>query len=180
MVRILTKVILGLVGLAVLGGVAYLAVQWMSPDQAAPGGQSITSGGTTYQESSYSIEPAPELPNTRPIATGPIRKLKDEGFLLTRSESFVKIDSSGMAVGDSRDMEKAMKDPANDQEVIVTASTKIYLDVTDLEKSGNGDTVQENVKLITFDEIEKGGSVRVWGEKRGDRIIADVILYKKY
>jgi hypothetical protein len=176
----ITKIIFIGFGVIVLAAAAYLAAQWMNSDKTTSSSDTVTSGGTTYKHSSVSVESAPETPQERPAAYGPIKELTDEGLILSRLDSVIKFDSSGAAQADSRDLEKAMNDPANQQEIIVTAKTKVYLDTSNRDNTVDGETVQQTVELITFDEVDKNGYVTVWGEKRGDRIIADVIFYMKY
>jgi len=72
-------------------------------------------------------------------------------------------------------------------EVVLTHDTEIYRDVTfgEIAMIGAGDTLPElpdeikiKVEPGNADEIGTNSMVTVWGERRGDRVIADVILFQ--
>ena len=69
-------------------------------------------------------------------------------------------------------------------EVVVTPDTIIYRDETEIpvgepgEQSGER-TIQQVVKLIhSLEEVGKNFELQVWGERRGDRVVAEVLVYK--
>jgi hypothetical protein len=62
-------------------------------------------------------------------------------------------------------------------EVVISADTVIYKDTTKLDPENPGAEVQQTVELSTIDEITEQSSIRVWGRKAGDRIIADVVVF---
>lgn len=68
-------------------------------------------------------------------------------------------------------------------EVIVTADTHVYRDVTQPPQIDSMQSSQEFVLVQQVelkdnaDEIGDNFMVMVWGERRGDRIIAEVIVY---
>ena len=63
-------------------------------------------------------------------------------------------------------------------EVVVTHQTVLYKDVT----SGPAidGIVYEKVAPGELEEIENGNLVKVWGEKRGDRIVAEIFKYDNH
>lgn len=72
-------------------------------------------------------------------------------------------------------------------EIVTNRDTKIYKDVTStgyVSVSSEGaspelpEKIQMKVEPGTLDEIGNGSMVTIWGERRGDRIIADVVLYQ--
>jgi len=72
-------------------------------------------------------------------------------------------------------------------EVVVTRDTKIYRDVTFTEVVVVGDggqlpempqNIEMKVEPATADEIGTNSMVTIWGERRGDRVIAAVILFQ--
>jgi hypothetical protein len=64
-------------------------------------------------------------------------------------------------------------------EVIVTHDTLIYRDdtFTQHREEARSETVRQVLAAGTLDEVGEHSSVRVWGEKRGDRIVAAVLVY---
>jgi hypothetical protein len=69
-------------------------------------------------------------------------------------------------------------------EVVITHDTKIYKDTTwenydfMAESDEESDTMEQKVEPGSADEIGNSGYVTVWGERRGDRVIATFILYE--
>lgn len=72
-------------------------------------------------------------------------------------------------------------------EIVTNRDTKIYKNVTStgyVSVSSEGappelpEKIQMQVEPGTLDEIGPGSMVTVWGERRGDRIIASFILYQ--
>ena len=88
--------------------------------------------------------------------------------------SFVRRDDNSIFI---RQFETG--DDGPETEVVVTHDTQIYQDVTfnqftDGIPSGQ---IQQVLQVVTLDEIGPGSIIRVWGEKRGDRLIAEVIMF---
>ena len=62
-------------------------------------------------------------------------------------------------------------------EIVITRKTVIYKDVTEFSGTYHDGAVQQSVILGHAEEIAEGTPVLVWGEKHGDRIIAEVLQY---
>jgi hypothetical protein len=67
-------------------------------------------------------------------------------------------------------------------EVVFTLDTLFYRDVTDIagqmpDESGEVTIMQEIRPVTDSDPIEENMEVQVWGERRGSRIIADVVVF---
>jgi len=72
-------------------------------------------------------------------------------------------------------------------EVVITLETEIYQDVTfgDIAMISDGDAMPElpdeikiEVEPGTADEIGANSFITVWGERRGDRVVATIILFQ--
>lgn len=136
---------------------------------------------------SVNMTPAPELPTTRPDATGTFAERKDNTITIqTISIEMGKGGGVVVAVGSSDNANGPAINSAGGGdgpklEVVVTNQTKIYRDATDMGEpptSGNQTlTVQQVVEPGTLDDLKSQTMVMVWGRKNGDRIIADVISY---
>ncbi|MEA3375608.1 MAG: hypothetical protein U9R72_05350 [Chloroflexota bacterium] len=59
-------------------------------------------------------------------------------------------------------------------EVVVTHDTEIYEQT--IEMDFGADTTERRLEPATLDDITKGTAVQVWGEKRGDRVVARVLV----
>lgn len=64
-------------------------------------------------------------------------------------------------------------------EVVVTHDTPIYEDVTAKQFTDGmpSGPIQQVLSPVSLDEIGQGSIIRVWGEKRGDRVTAELIMY---
>jgi len=66
-------------------------------------------------------------------------------------------------------------------EVVVTGDTVFYEDVTKVSfeaSESKEQTVQQEVRPVAQpSELTKGASMAVWGERRGDRIVATVVVF---
>ena len=64
-------------------------------------------------------------------------------------------------------------------EVVVTNETEVYVDVTSskIGELEDGDTLRQTLKPGSIEELGSLSFVQVWGERRGDRIIADFLVY---
>lgn len=144
----------------------------------APGGMMAVGGGPGGPQAiSVEIKPAPELPTRAPDVAGQLKRVEDNslfvgtgdmGFMITMDEA-----------GNTNTEMPESKGP--EVEVVVTRDTKIYRDVMQppsLEAGGDIPTeIQQEVTLITLNDIGEQGGISAWGEKRGDRIIAEIVLY---
>jgi hypothetical protein len=111
------------------------------------------------------LNPDKRLPADQPTASGQLHHRRDNALYLSQ---FPK--TAGTVYLDQVDEWPIV-------EVVVTSDTMVYRDVTDLSSSHEGGSVQQVVAPSSADEIDEGSSLLVWGELRGERLIADVIQY---
>jgi hypothetical protein len=169
-------IILGVIGVIVLAGAAFMAMRLFNTSQAngVSGGmkmqiQSSGAGGGGKTAYSVDIEPAPELPKQESQASGIIATLKDNNFTVQGGGKVL--------VSKSSDGTTNIQSDGPSTEVIVTKNTKIYHDTTfDGHPPVNGEKVKQVIEPYTEGQIEKNDMARVWGSKNGDRLIADFIL----
>ncbi|MEZ4510528.1 MAG: hypothetical protein R3C62_01520 [Chloroflexota bacterium] len=121
------------------------------------------------------VQPAAELPDESAVGGGVITRSGDSSvFIGTGSTSVNVVIENGepMVTTDFSGPEL---------EAVLTRDTLFYRDETDLtlDFSQAGErVVQQKVR-----EVERpltfpaGGSITVWGEKRGDRIVATVVVF---
>lgn len=162
----------GVLVVLLLAGAAFMGGRMLSgQNQANNGGSGSGSfmisgpGGTQ----SFDIVPAAELPSASPEVSGILVRSEDNTLIVGTGP--VRIIMNEGEIGASHD--------GPEVEVVVTHNTVIYCDTTQFEISEIKDgKVQEVVKPGSSDEIEKNYFVRAWGEERGDRLFADVLVYK--
>lgn len=173
-------VVLAVLGLALLGGAAYMGAQLLNqrPEKAGGPGEIVmnSKGGSMSRKAvSFDVKPASEIPQTKADVTGVLEEIKDRSL-------FVTTGSGGMMAAMSADgtVKLQAENEGPQMEVVVTGDTKIYRDVTfDEDMPEEGGSVQQIVEPLEFSELETNAFATVWGQKRGDRLIAEVILYNK-
>lgn len=179
------KVWIGIAVLAVLvlAGAAFLGARLLAPQgevRRGPGGPQISikqaGGGGMAAETSMKIQNAPEVPQRAPDMNGAVTEVKDNSLMVSDVESvMVRMDENG-----ETDTDIDYRGTA--AEVVVTKETQIYFDTTFQnigprgEMPKEGETIQQTVEPASFSEIGEQSMVSVWGYKRGDRLIAEVML----
>jgi hypothetical protein len=126
--------------------------------------------------------PAPELPD-RPAEVG--------GIFLRRQDDSLFVGTGAIIAdvevnGDTGEEQFSLSHDGPEVEVVVTHDTAIFHDVTefspvDLPQDESGESVvQQRVKPV--DSLEAVGAnteLQVWGERRGDRVVAQVLVYRQ-
>ena len=151
-------------GLVLLAGAAYLAASWMAPNASAFGQlrlPGMAQNPSAKKGGGFSVDlvPAPGIPLTSPDLVGALVENKDNS-LMVRPQT--KSDGEASTV-----------------EVVVTGSTRLYRNATGdnlKEPPAPGTKLQMTVDDWTVAQINRGDNLIVWGERRGERIVADVIL----
>ena len=120
------------------------------------------SGGATI----IGINPSEILPGSPSTVFGIVDHCQDNSIFVTPLPSLDQIKITGIAE----------KGPL--VEIVVVNGTMIYKDVTSGEVQDGA--VQEKVAPGSVDEIGSGNLINVWGEQRGDRIVAEVVKYNNH
>jgi hypothetical protein len=134
-------------------------------DLALPSGDS-PEGAQTFSQPM--LEAAPDMPAGPPEAQGLYIGRTDDmltigtgsvtAMISTDPDAVPEFNYDGVAVG-----------------VLVTNQTKLYQDVTEFAL-GQSTVQQELVQLETLDDLQDNTLIQVWGQRDGDRIIAEVIV----
>ncbi|NIM92584.1 MAG: hypothetical protein GTO18_02570 [Anaerolineales bacterium] len=131
------------------------------PDAPSAGIVDAASGYTVS-----SLENAEELPDSAPTLWGLVDHHDGNSILVKQLPELDQI------------IEQASVEFGATFEVVITKRTILYKDVTS-GPARNG-VVQEEVAPGDADEIEEGNIIKVWGEKRGDRIVAEILKYDNH
>ena len=188
--------VLGVVGL--LAGGVVTAVWLLVPEDESGGGEvdtavAASSGGRVMQSISSqnggppvavqtTILPAPELPDEPSAAFGILVSREDNTFLVGTGNIDLEVD---IEVDPETGQESTNLIPSTDGpqlEVVLTPDTVIYRDVTDLslqpgQESGEREVVQAVRQVDSAEDISGNLELEIWGERRGDRIVATVLVY---
>jgi len=132
-------------------------------------------GGPNAGQVSISIDeitPAPELPRRKGDITGSFVERKDSTIV-------VQAVTFGAGVGGVSGDAPMAENSGIRVEIVITAQTKIYKDVTQFPAPVNGEVhnVQQAAAEGTLDELSTQTFITVWGRRSGDRIIADTLFY---
>ncbi len=198
------KILIGtgaVLGLALLAGAAFMAVRLLNtkasvngPDSPLPGPGGNGSGKTSIH---IQMTPAPELPSAPADLVGQVTNIQDNSIFVAEmsksSDGGGNVVIVGKAVsgsGSSNDSgpstnggQDVYATPSGQvAEVVVSQSTVIYRDTTmnSVPKPQPGSStsigVQQTLELTDISSISDSSLVQVWGQKRGDRLIADTIV----
>jgi len=142
-------------------------------DQSEEG---LFGSGSSGQMIEMEIDHAAELPDSEPETAGFILEREDDTLLIGTGEPKIsmEINDDGMPNINIDGTE------GPSVEVVITHKTKIFEDVSDPTAifSGESDSFQQEVRLVdSLDDMTvNDATVMVWGTKRGERIIADVVV----
>ena len=176
---------IGIVLLIILAGGAFTAVRLLSAGDEpaeAPAGAMVfedvmDDGSGNPVTLKTVILPAPELPDRPSDASGVFKRLEDNSYFVGTGSVSVDIETI------NGETTTAVNHSGPEVEVVVGHDTQFYRDVTDVDFSASESkeqTFTQNVVLVDQpQEIAEGAGIQAWGEKRGDRVVADVVVYSE-
>ncbi len=168
----------------------FTAVQLLTPQETevvgAGNGRTIQSVQVDNNGASVAINstilPAVELPDSPSAAFGILQSKQDNTIVIGTGSIDLEVD---VEVDPETGQETTTFLPTisgPDVEVVITPDTIIYKDVTDfaqnqMNKSGE-QTIQQLVRAVgSLEDIGTNSELEVWGEKRGDRIVAEIVVF---
>lgn len=156
-----------------LGGAGFVGGRLMSgPDVSSDDPVMRVSGSDDVRTDLgvlLDLEPAAEMPDAPADATAPFLRREDNSlFVGTGTMSGVLVDGKWQLRHDGPVVE-----------VVATHDTLIYRDDTLQQLGGvaSSGPVQQDLTPGTLDEIDETHIVQAWGERRGDRVVAEVIVF---
>ncbi|GJM42755.1 MAG: hypothetical protein DHS20C20_30370 [Ardenticatenaceae bacterium] len=174
---------IGLVALlAILGAGAFTAVQLLTAqdEPEIPAGAQVFED--VYDDGSGNpvtvqtvILPAPELPTDGDSIGGVFLRQEDNSYFVGTGSTSVSIQV------ENGETSTAVDHSGPEIEVVVTGDTIFYEDITEVSfeaSESKEQTVQQEVRQVDSpSELAQGASIAVWGERRGDRITAAVVVF---
>ena len=116
------------------------------------------------------------LPQTEPDVTGLFAERKDNSVFVTESSRFTVHPDKNGAVNVQAD------DNGQTLEVVVTSETIVYINVAQAPEPdavpADG-KVQQKVAPGSLDDLNKNSIISAWGDRRGNRLFATVLLYSE-
>ena len=157
-------------------GAAYLAGRLLTRSVAPSEANTMTMGSdgqTRHQIVDVDTKRAEELPDRPPDVTGlMIRTENNSIYIGVGPRRDFGFSATGSGEYDAADLDAII-------EVVVTRNTELHKDVTGIQALGSGqelEMIQQKVAPLTPDELSGQGLIMAWGERRGDRLIADAVL----
>ena len=126
----------------------------------------IPEGGEMF--SIPDLQAAPQLPSSPPETTGLFVERTDDTLRVGTGSVTAMISTEPGAVPEFNYDGIAV-------DVLVTNRTQLYEDVTEYAL-GQTAVQQELIKLENLDDLQENTLIQVWGQRDGDRIIADFII----
>ena len=174
---------IGLVAvLVVLGAGAFTAVKLLTAqdEPEIPAGAQVFED--VYDDGSGNpvtvqtvILPAPELPTDGDSIGGVFLRQEDNSYFVGTGSTSVSIQV------ENGETSTAVDHSGPEIEVVTTGDTVFYQDITEVSfesSESKEQTVQQEVRQVDPpSELTKGASMMVWGERRGDRITATVVVF---
>jgi hypothetical protein len=171
-----------------LAGAAFVGARMLSGPKETDAGvrgervmELVVDDGSGPVSLRIKVDPAPELPD-RPSETG--------GVFVRRQDNSIFVGTGSIELdvevnGNTGERSVTLSHNGPEVEVVVTRDTIIYLDETDMSpgdpsswKSGEKIIQQEIKPADSLEEIGENTELQVWGERRGDRVVAEVLVYR--
>ncbi len=179
--------LVAVISIALVAGAVFIGARLLNrPDErGGPGGQELMmvgAGGAGPVSISLDIKPAPELPGRPPEVAGLFVRREDNSVFVGTGEIEISmtIDEAGQRQASSNYSGPVL-------EVVVTRETTIYRDETKMPSAGPGavsgdQSIQQVVapvdSLEDLGENTKNTEIQVWGTRSGDRVVAEVLVYR--
>ena len=116
-----------------------------------------------------------ELPDESPDVAGVYERRQDNSIFVDETEGGFRLaqaDDGSISVTNAT---------GKISEIVVTSETAVHVDVTmeDIDDALAEGVVRQKLEPGTVEEIGDLSFVRAWGEMRGDRLIANVLVYNR-
>ncbi len=140
---------------------------------------------------SVQMTPSPKLPASRPDFVGQVTGINNNSIVAVQQSKGIVVQSGAKAGSDSGTGPSTSSEtgPTPDSsssgitmEIVVAKETVIWRDTTmetnpRPQPGSSGGTIgmEQTVEAADLSQIQNGYLIQVWGQKRGDRLVADVI-----
>lgn len=166
--------------LAVFTGAAFLVGRLLrsgsTQEQSISGQPQLLEAGDQSgpQMVSVQLKKSKELPDREPDVMGFYSRREDNSI-------FVNVTEGGVIIQIGEDGEMSTNTGDKETEIVTTNETTVYRDATvdSIDTSSGGGEYEQILKPGSLDEIGEMSSVLAWGEMRGDRLIAEILVYNR-
>ena len=172
---VIAAVVLSLVLL--LAGGAYMAGKLLGtgPDTGNEEGPTIKIGTGKGPLTEVVFVRAEESPTADPDVAGAFDQRQDNSIFVNETQDGFRIsqdESGSFAITNTT---------GQIHEVVVTGETEVYVDSTNeqIDEAISDGKLYQKLGPGTLEEMADLSYIRAWGEKRGDRLIASVLIYTR-
>ena len=168
---------IGVVGAGTFTAVRLIGAQASSEPQGARVLEFVEDDGSGSPRSvRVIVDPAPELPDQSPEVSGIFVRRQDNSLFVGTGAITLDVEIN------NGEPQVFLSNSGPEVEVVLTHDTEYYVDVTDLQanatnESGERRVLQEVRRVVSGEDIGENTELSVWGQKRGDRVIAEVLVY---
>ena len=160
-----------------LAGGAYMAGQLLGagPETGNTDGPTIKVGTGKGPLTEVVFVRAEENPTTDPDVAGAFDRRQDNSV-------FVNETKDGFHISQDESGSFAITNTTGKiHEVVVTGETDVYVDSTNeqIDEALSDGKLYQKLGAGTIEEIADLSYIRAWGERRGDRLIASVLIYTR-
>ena len=177
MKRILVVAAAVLALVLLLAGGAYMAGRLLGtgPDAGNKDGPTIKIGTGKGPLTEVVFVRAEESPTTDPDVAGAFDRRQDNSIFVNETKDGFRIaqdESGSFAITNAT---------GKIHEVVVTGETGVYVDSTNeqIDEAMSDGKLYQKLGPGTVEEMADLSYVRAWGERRGDRLIASVLIYTR-
>lgn len=174
---------------AVLAGAAFVGAKMLAaPTQTeadTPSGERViemaVNDGSGAVGVRITFESAPELPDRPAEAGGIFVRRQDNSIIVGTGD--IELDAEVDGATGKKTLTANHSGP--EIEAVVTHDTVIYRDVTEIEVTDEGrqrgqQVIQQVVQPVdSSEEVGENTELQVWGQRRGDRVVAEVLVYRE-
>ena len=144
----------------------------------------VTDDGSGPVAARIEVLPSPDLPDRRSDASGILVRRQDNSIFIGTGSIEMNIEVRQAADGPIQPTVTLSSD-GPEVEAVVTHDTVLYLDVTEVPgeggvpvKPGDQSVTQVIKRVDSLDELKGNAEVSVWGTKRADRVVADILVFR--
>jgi hypothetical protein len=150
-------------GVALLAAAAFFTMRLIHQETPArlPGG--LAGSQTEWTEMEVKVERSDMLPEQKPDLLGTMKERDDHNLLVNQI----------IRSGDGSFLEGPQ------WEVVIPQDAQVYQDLTmqSADATGGGQVIDQVLEPGSAEDIQAGDVVIVWGDRRGDRLIAGMVVY---
>jgi hypothetical protein len=164
--------------LALLAGGAFMAGRLLGQgngDLGAGDGAKVKIGTGGSEVVAVDFVKAEELPEEPPDVVGAFARRQDNSI-------FVDETDGGFVLAPNDDGSLSVANATGKiSEIVVTAETVVYANLTldNLDEAAASGVLHQEIEPGNVEEIGELSFVQAWGEMRGDRLLAGVLLYAR-